>query len=363
MCKKSQAAMEFLMTYGWALLIILLVIAALAYFGMLNPERFLPDKVTVSDNRIQIIPTQSNGIIIKNVGADTLYNVQINMTNHNCRISPTNTLAPGEIIRQTILCDDTPSANGRLKGDIKINYSTISYGEIMSKNIYANYAVRGNYFSSNGLVGYWPLDTDTNDYSGNSNHGTIVGTGVTKTSAGKSNGAYSFNGVLNNYINIPNSASLQQPNEVTVTAWIKTTISATYLTILSKDNENFGGGGRSYLIEMLNGANAEFVTWRIGETSQWGKSSLSTLTLNDGKWHHIAATSSPNIDKLYIDGKLDQTTTPTFSASLYTNTVDLIIGQKGGGSLFTFNGQIDEVMVFNRALSADEIKALYAAAR
>ncbi len=42
--KKAQAAMEFLMTYGWAILVVLAAIAALAYFGVLSPEKFLPEK-------------------------------------------------------------------------------------------------------------------------------------------------------------------------------------------------------------------------------------------------------------------------------------------------------------------------------
>ena len=46
MFKKSQAAMEFLMTYGWAILVVLVAIGALAYFGVLNPEEFLPEKCT-----------------------------------------------------------------------------------------------------------------------------------------------------------------------------------------------------------------------------------------------------------------------------------------------------------------------------
>ena len=45
--KKSQAAMEFLMTYGWAILVVLAAIAALAYFGVLSPEKFLPEKCII----------------------------------------------------------------------------------------------------------------------------------------------------------------------------------------------------------------------------------------------------------------------------------------------------------------------------
>jgi hypothetical protein len=47
MYKKGQAAMEFLMTYGWAILVVLAAIAALAYFGVLSPDRFLPEKCTM----------------------------------------------------------------------------------------------------------------------------------------------------------------------------------------------------------------------------------------------------------------------------------------------------------------------------
>ena len=45
--RKSQAALEFIMTYGWAILVVLVAIAALAYFGVLNPSRFLPNKCTL----------------------------------------------------------------------------------------------------------------------------------------------------------------------------------------------------------------------------------------------------------------------------------------------------------------------------
>ena len=47
MLRKGQAAMEFLMTYGWAILVVLIAIGALAYFGVLNPSRFLPESCTI----------------------------------------------------------------------------------------------------------------------------------------------------------------------------------------------------------------------------------------------------------------------------------------------------------------------------
>ena len=48
MNKKAQAALEFIMTYGWAILVVLVAVGALAYFGVLSPDRFLPSKCTLS---------------------------------------------------------------------------------------------------------------------------------------------------------------------------------------------------------------------------------------------------------------------------------------------------------------------------
>jgi hypothetical protein len=280
MNKKSQAAMEFLMTYGWALLVVLMVIAALAYFGMLNPDRFLPDKVTVSDNRIQLIPTQSNGIIIKNVGSETLYNLQINMTNHDCKISAPNTIAPDEARRYIIICNEPMLTNGRLKGDIRINYSSISYGDVVQKTATAFYAVRGNYFSGNGINGYWPLDLDYNDYSGNGNHGTCTNCPA-YLSSGKIGGTYSFDGSSTG-ISIGNSALLNTP-EMSVSMWIKTSSAGTLWTF-SRDIS----GGRSYTF----GVNGGYIACQINGA---GGCNDNSLRIDDNKWHHFVYVGSSSI--------------------------------------------------------------------
>ena len=66
MKKKAQAAMEFLMTYGWAILVVLVVIGALAYFGVLNPQNLLPEKCTLPMGlycKDYIINGGTNGLI------------------------------------------------------------------------------------------------------------------------------------------------------------------------------------------------------------------------------------------------------------------------------------------------------------
>ena len=68
--KKSQAALEFIMTYGWAILVVLVAVGALAYFGVLNPDRFLPSKCTMQaglaclDHRIGNTAAGGTGRII-----------------------------------------------------------------------------------------------------------------------------------------------------------------------------------------------------------------------------------------------------------------------------------------------------------
>ena len=72
MHKKGQAAMEFLMTYGWAILVVLAAIAALAYFGVLSPTKFIPEKCvldpgmacldfSVSTNQVELVISNSMG--------------------------------------------------------------------------------------------------------------------------------------------------------------------------------------------------------------------------------------------------------------------------------------------------------------
>jgi len=70
---------------------------------------------------------------------------------------------------------------------------------------------------SNGLVGYWPMDTNANDYSNNINNGTIFSaTPIT----GKVGNAYDFNGSTS-YINIPNSSTVDITGNLTIQAWVK----------------------------------------------------------------------------------------------------------------------------------------------
>ena len=78
----------------------------------------------------------------------------------------------------------------------------------------------------------------------------------------------------------------------------------------------------------------------------------------DGKYHHIVMTSQPGANnfKLFLDG-IELKNSTGYSAQASANNLN--IGRRGSGSSFYFNGSIDEVRIYNRSLSADEIKMHY----
>ena len=106
--RKGQAAMEFLMTYGWAILVVLAAIGALAYFGVLSPDKFLPDKCTAnppfSCGEYKI--SELNGLNISlqnNAGVDAY----INSVNVSCAATNSGVLATLSIPPATV----TPNGN------------------------------------------------------------------------------------------------------------------------------------------------------------------------------------------------------------------------------------------------------------
>ncbi|HWY29583.1 MAG TPA: LamG-like jellyroll fold domain-containing protein [Candidatus Acidoferrum sp.] len=201
-------------------------------------------------------------------------------------------------------------------------------------------------------IGYWPLDATSGtvavDATGNGYNGTVYG--ATWNPNGKVNGCLSFNGV-NNYVQIPNPVS----NDFSIVFWVKTT-------------QATGGTGQWYngtgLVDgdYPGGAN-DFGTALVGNKLAFGVGNpdatiLSTSPINDGNWHQCVATrvQSTGVISLYVDGNLQAT--GTGNANSLNASASLAFGQieSGGGY---FNGSLDEIEIFNRALGNNEVNALY----
>ena len=147
MHKKGQAAMEFLMTYGWAILVVLVAIGALAYFGVLSPGKFLPESCTIapgySCEDFKIGTDGSATVILKNGAKATLNTISVSIGAVAATACNPNTgLAVGSITTCTWAAASlaTGTAGERFKDTVSFTYteagSTISHtktGDIIVK--------------------------------------------------------------------------------------------------------------------------------------------------------------------------------------------------------------------------------------
>ncbi|MHC4571049.1 MAG: LamG-like jellyroll fold domain-containing protein, partial [Planctomycetota bacterium] len=201
------------------------------------------------------------------------------------------------------------------------------------------------------LVAHWKFDEGTgitaNDSAGN-NHGTIYNANWT---TGQIGGALSFDG-NGDYVSIPDDDSLDITNNLTISAWVKRTgAGSSNEIILSK----YDGGQYSYRLFFRN---TNVVRWWLSQNGTAGNRAFvdSTVTISDTNWHSIAATFKNGTLQIYIDGVDSTGSTDGSISSIKATDQPLFIGQENSGGYF--GGSIDDVRIYNRVLSEDEIEAL-----
>jgi hypothetical protein len=209
-----------------------------------------------------------------------------------------------------------------------------------------------------GLVLYLPFDApDENgvihDASGAGNDGSVYG--AKWIAEGKFGGAYQFRITnVTDRIVIPNS-DLLNPDYITVAAWIKAADKDGFWNRIVDKNYRKGYDlnlGGDYKGKQLRGKPCFEVS---DETAG------SDRALNDDRWHHVAGTFDGKVVRFYLDGQEKSHALKT-SRRMDKNNWDLCIGntvtEDGTGEFLAYDGLIDEVRIYNRALSSDEIKAL-----
>ena len=140
MNRKAQAATEFLMTYGWAILVVGVAIAALAYFGVLSPTKFLPSKCTLPSGLACIdhkVTATGVTLILQNSMGYTVTVNSINLSTVNCASTPATVLQNGDQATFTVTCAQT--SGEKFKSDIRMvitrfdtNLSQSWNGELLS---------------------------------------------------------------------------------------------------------------------------------------------------------------------------------------------------------------------------------------
>jgi hypothetical protein len=202
-----------------------------------------------------------------------------------------------------------------------------------------------------GIAAWWPGDRSARDIIGG-NNGTLVG-GVT-FGPGVSGPAFSFNG--SNYVSVPTSPSLNPTSQVSLEAWVNPGSTNTSEAGIAGTWDDVSGNNRTYFLWLLNGV----PNFYVSHTGTDYPSAVAATPLQPGHWYHLVGTFDGTNIRIYVNGSLAGT---TFSpGSIHTNSQPFYIGRTDtGGATNFFNGQIDEVAVFNRALSPAEIQWIYQA--
>ena len=204
-----------------------------------------------------------------------------------------------------------------------------------------------------GLVGYWSFDDSANpgrDDSGNGNDGTVYGATWT---TGKFGGALSFDGV-DNYVSVPDDAALDVLGDITISAWVYCTRSGSYQAIVTKC---VGGGARNNPFDFRTTSNATPNLAFVRADAIAHERVYSTVAIPMSQWHHVSVRVENNIPDFYVNGFVTRKyADTTFTRTPTGNANPLLIGRRDDG--LYFNGLIDEVRIYNRALSGSEIMAL-----
>jgi hypothetical protein len=210
-----------------------------------------------------------------------------------------------------------------------------------------------------GLVAYYPFNGNANDESGNGNNGVVNGATLTADRFGNSGSAYSFDGV-DDYIQGEAQTSLNMYSTLTISGWVNTSEvnQSRIFTYGSNDNIlNFqyalfttgvAGNLKAYFI--ANGENTNF---------EPEGPNVSNGNLNIAQWSMLTIVFNENFLEVWINGILDKSLEINDSF-VQGNFPFFMIGKRSDNQEY-FTGKIDDITIYNRALSPSEIQQLYIA--
>ncbi len=207
-----------------------------------------------------------------------------------------------------------------------------------------------------GPVGYWKFDEGAGGTAADSSGNGLTGTLANGPSwvTGASGSALSFDGV-NDYVDLGNPVPLRLTGAMTLSAWVYPTGIINSGRIIAKTG---GPGVRGWSLNVENFNAFEFsVPDSAIDTSNF-VDSVTPVPLN--KWVHVVGVYEPGIAmRLYIDGALNNSRLTNVPTRVFDPPVNARIGARGDG--LYFQGSMDEVRVYNRALTAAEVQQLFSA--
>jgi hypothetical protein len=214
-----------------------------------------------------------------------------------------------------------------------------------------------SYVPTNGLVGYWPFNGNANDVSGNNNNGTVNGATLSTDRFGNANSAYSF--ALNDEIVISN---LNQTSDWGISFWFNSINQSSFglqypIGLGCNSISTFGAPGFG-----INGGlqqspcnslllNKTFLT---DATTECTSNLWSSGVYQQQEWNHVIINKSGNLYEIYINGQ-----NPSTGTLSDINFESITLGRRCDFNFLKFIGKIDDLGIWNRALTQEEITNLY----
>lgn len=258
----------------------------------------------------------------------------------------TNEYINNTYINQTLELNSTQFETGE-PATIKTSWLT-SFIESISKwaNYYTKTEIDARYSNNTG-------DQNLSTYvEGNMSAETYNETTITPTT----NYSLSFDGV-NDYVSIVDDSSLDLGaiNDFSISAWVNLKgYGTSHSTILQKYRASFGNTYYGLRVDGIsNPKKMSFTIW----DGTYNPMVFDNVNVPLNTWTHFVGIRNATHLQLWRDGVLVNSTTDTTTGTL-SNSANLYLGSSGGTRNY-FNGSIDEVLIFNRSLSSDEISQLY----
>ncbi|MDB6067149.1 MAG: type sorting protein [Pedosphaera sp.] len=201
-----------------------------------------------------------------------------------------------------------------------------------------------------GLVGYWKFDENSGitaaDSSGNKNTGTLA-SGPTWTAPGKvGTSALTFNSANQQFVTVSDSASLDGTNGLTICAWVNAVNWTGNRRVLQKGNND-----NQYRLLAEN---------NVFKFDLSGVAALTTTLPSSGTWVHVAGTWNGSTMAIYYNGVLRTSISTTGTVATTTDALTIAAKNGSGAAGDYMLGSLDDVRVYNRALSPSEILTVMA---
>ena len=234
------------------------------------------------------------------------------------------------------------------------NYVRLIVALVFTTNLMAQNVP--NYVPTNGLVGWWPFNGNANDESGNGKHGTVNEAILSKDRFGKENNSYLFDGV-NDRISIPFNLISNTQSDYSISVWFKSNS-----VKLSQENNPtiITDRGTSWEYKYAIGRGVSSQKLGGGVYSQGVETSLDNTDLN---WHHVVLIFEKSAQKLYLflDGvlKASDVNITNWSNNLSNTTIGALNSPDGWGYLGHWDGNIDDISIYSRVLTPQEISKMF----